>query len=330
MRKSALPARHRRAGAARTVADRGAANDDYSRFRRRGPRSISSPTRPSWTGFRRSRWIVALLSLLAPCAGHFYAGRPGRGVVLFVVLVDIQLMVVATAFLLPPYFSAVITFTTAALIVWVGYCLFVLVDAVRVARRRDGSRAASRWYVCGAAMIAVWSSLVAMGALSAAAKPLLPWQMFNVASASMEPTLRENEWLLADASYFKQNMPSRGDVVVYRLPNYPGTTFIKRVVAIAGDRVAFRDGLMFINGATVVESYVNVGDPMAVLNTTAEFVVPADHVFVAGDNRSSSVDSRTWRQHGPVPIANVIGRATELFLTDAPDRAGLWVGSPTS
>jgi signal peptidase I len=268
--------------------------------------------------------------LLAPCAGHFYAGRPDRGVVLFVVLVAIQLMVVATAFLLPPYFSAVITFTTAALIVWVGYCLFVLLDAVRVARRRDGSSAASRWYVCGGAIIGVWSSLVAMGALSAAAKPHLPWRLFNVASASMEPTLRENEWLLADPSYFRQNMPSRGDVVVYRLPNYPGTTFIKRVVAIAGDSVAFRDGLMFINGTTVIEPYVNVGDPMAVLNTTAKFVVPAGHVFVAGDSRASSVDSRTWRQHGPVPIENLIGRATELFLTDAPDRTGLWVGSPTS
>jgi signal peptidase I len=325
-----MPARRRRAGAARTAIDRDLTKGDERFFRRLGSRPMKSPTRPSWAGLRRSRWVAALLSLLAPCAGHFYAGRPGRGLALFVLLATIQLMVVAIAFMLPPRFSAVITFIMAALVLWVGYCMFVLLDAVRVARRRGGSHAASPWYVCGAAMILVWSSFYVMGALSAVAKPHLPWQMFNVASASMEPTLRENEWLLADASYFKQNVPSRGDVVVYRLPSYPGTTFIKRVVAIAGDSVAFRDGLLFINGATVVEPYVNVGDPMAVLNTTAEFVVPADHVFVAGDNRTSSVDSRTWRQHGPVPIANVVGRATELFLTDAPDRAGLWVGSPNS
>jgi signal peptidase I len=289
---------------------------------------MSSPTMPIWTGLRRSRWVAALLSLLAPCAGHFYAGRPGRGFVLFVLLMTIQLMAVAIAFLLPPNFSVIITFTVTALIVWTGYCLFVLLDAVRLARRRDGSRAASRWYVCGAAMIVVWSGLIAMGALSAAAVPHLRWQMFNVASASMEPTLRATEWLLADTSYFKQHTPSRGDVIVYRLPNYPGTTFVKRVVALAGDRVAFRNGQTLVNGTALVEPYANVGDPKASLNTTAEFVVPADHLFVAGDNRANSVDSRMWRQHGPVPIENLVGRATEVFLADVPERGGLWVGSP--
>jgi signal peptidase I len=287
-----------------------------------------SPTAPFGTALHRSRWVAGLLSLLAPCTGHFYAGRPRRGIVLFVLLVDIQLTVLAIAFLLPPTFSAVITFIIAALIVWVGYCVFVFVDAVRLARRKDGSREASRWYVCGAAIILVWSSLFAMGALSAAAKPHLRWQMINVVSASMEPTLRATEWLLADTSYLKQNTLSRGDVIIYRLPNYPGTTFVNRVVALAGDKVAFRNGQMLVNGAAVVEPYVNVGDTKAVANTTAEFEVPAGHLFVAGDNRANSVDSRMWKQHGPVLIENVVGRATEVFLTDVPERGGLWVGSP--
>jgi signal peptidase I len=286
-----------------------------------------SPPRTAF-GLRRSRWVAGLLSLLAPCAGHFYAGRPLRGLVLFAWLLAIQLMVVAAAFLLPPSFSTIVNFVVTALIVWIGYCLFVLLDAVRLARRRDGSRAASRWYVCGPVMIVVWSSLFAMGALASAAKPHLPWQLFEVASASMEPTLRATEWLLADTRYFTQNTPSRGDVIIYHMPKYPGTTFVKRVVAIAGDRVVFRNGQMLVNGTAMVEPDVNVGDPKALLNTTAEFVVPADHVFVAGDNRANSVDSRTWRQHGPVPIENIFGRATDIFLTDAPDRMGLWVGSP--
>jgi len=280
------------------------------------------------TGLRRSRWVAGLLSLLAPCTGHLYAGRPRRGLVLFALLLAIQSVVLAVAFLLPPSFSAVIAFTTAALLIWVGYCLFVLVDAVRLARRKGGSRAAARWYVWGPAMVAVWASLFAMGALSAAAKPHLPWRMFNVASTSMEPTLRETEWVLADTSYFKQHTPSRGDVIVYRLPKDPSTTFVKRVVALAGDRVSFRGGQMMLNGSAVSEPYARAGDPKAFINTTAEFVVPADHVFVVGDNRDNSLDSRARDQHGPVPIENLIGRATEVFLTDAPERAGLWVGSP--
>lgn len=269
-----------------------------------------------------------MLSLLAPCAGHFYAGRPRRGFVLFVMLVAIQLMVLSIAFVLPPRFSAVITFTMAALIVWVGYCVFVLLDAVRLARRKDRSRAPFRWDVCAAVIFVVWSSLFVMAALSAAAKPHLRWQMIKVDSASMEPTLLTTEWLLADASYFKQSTPSRGDVIIYRLPNYPGTTFVRRIVALAGDKVAFRNGQMLVNGAAVVEPYANVGEATAGANTTVEFVVPADHLFVAGDNRANSLDSRMWKQHGPVPIENVVGRATEVFLTDVPERGGLWVGSP--
>jgi signal peptidase I len=289
---------------------------------------MPTKTTPSWAIPRRSPWVAGLLSLLAPCTGHLYVGRPGRSLLLFVALLAIQLMVLAIAFRLPPSFAAIVTFAVAALVVWAGYCLFVLVDAMRRARRYRGRRATSRWFVCGPAIVAVWLGLVAMGTLAAAVKPHLPWQMFDMPSTSMEPTLRKGEWILADTSYFKQYAPSRGDVVVYHLPHDPSTKYIKRVVALAGDRIAFRDGRMLVNGATVVEPYVKPGDTKAFLNTTAEFVVPADHLFVAGDNRANSTDSRMWSQHGPVPIENVVGRATDIFLTDAPDRMGYWVGSP--
>lgn len=294
------------------------------------PRKRLMPTKttPSWAVPRRSPWVAGLLSLLAPCTGHLYVGRPGRCLLLFVALLAIQFMVLAIAFRLPASFAAVVTFAVAALVVWAAYCLFVLVDAMRLARRYRGRRSTSRWYVCGPAMVAVWLSFVAMGTLAAAVKPNLPWQMFDMPSTSMEPTLRKGEWILADTSYFKQYAPSRGDVVVYHLPHDPSTKYIKRVVALAGDRIAFRDGRMLVNGAAVVEFYVKPGDPKAFLNTTAEFVVPAEHLFVAGDNRANSTDSRMWSQHGPVPIENVVGRATGIFMTDAPDRMGNWVGSP--
>jgi len=309
--------------------DQGATKGDNRHFfRHPGTPPMLPPSARVAAGLRRSRWIAGLLSLLAPCSGHVYAGRPWRGLALFVLLLLVQLVLLAAAFRLPPNFSAIVTFAVAALLVWVGYCLFVLVDAVRLARRRDGWRVASRWYVCAPAVAVVWASLFAMGALSAAAKPHLPWQVFHVASSSMEPTVRATEWLLADTSYFKQQAPNRGDVIVYRLPNNPATMFVKRVVALPGDRISFRDGQMMINGGAVPEPYAKIGDPKAFINTTTEFVVPAGYVFVAGDNRANSLDSRAWDQHGPVPLENLVGRATEIFLTDAPDRVGLWVGAP--
>ena len=109
-----------RAGAARTAIGRGTTNGDRS----------PSYT-PEFPSMRRSRWVAGLLSLLAPCSGHFYAGRPRRGVVLFAWLVCMQLIVLAAAFLLPPSFSVLVTFAAMALVIWASYCVFVLADAVR-------------------------------------------------------------------------------------------------------------------------------------------------------------------------------------------------------
>jgi len=117
-------------------------------------------------------------------------------------------------------------------------------------------------------------------------------------------------------------------VVVYRLPQDPETMYIKRIVAVAGDRIAVQGGRVFINGIAAREPYAKFGDPAARLNTFAEFTVPANSVFVAGDNRDNSTDSRDLAAHGAVPIENLAGRATEILMTSLPDRAGIWIGAP--
>ena len=88
----------------------------------------------------------------------------------------------------------------------------------------------------------------------------------------------------------------------------------------------FRDGHAFVNGIAVAESDIKLGDPGFVYNNTTELAVPNGHVFVAGDNRALSTDSR-FSGHGPVPLENLIGRVTEIYWSDDWDRVGLWVGS---
>src|SRR5262249_16913949 len=102
---------------------------------------------------------------------------------------------------------------------------------------------------------------------------------------------------------------------------------VKRVVALAGDRIAFRDNRAVVNGVVQAEPFADLSEPNSYYATTAEGTVPADHIFVAGDNRSNSSDSRV-AQHGFVPVKNLIARATEILLSEDVDRLGQWIGSP--
>ena len=144
---------------------------------------------------------------------------------------------------------------------------------------------------------------------------------------SSDLTLRLGDWFIADTHYFRTHEPARGDVVVYRLPSDPSTIYVKRIVGLAGDRVQFRDGRVIVNGKTITEPYIRAGDPKMTLNNTTEYVVPPGHFFAAGDNRANSADSR-MQSHGFVPVQNLVGRATEIFMSRSEDRQGLWIGTP--
>lgn len=126
-------------------------------------------------------------------------------------------------------------------------------------------------------------------------------EAFRVASGSMAPTLRAGDHVLADKLSYRFGDPRRGDLVVFRGPG--GGVMIKRVVGLPGDAVAVRDGVLHVNGGRVAEPYVNRG-----LNESNFFGperVPEGHVFVMGDRRENSEDSREF---GPVRREDLIGR----------------------
>jgi signal peptidase I len=137
--------------------------------------------------------------------------------------------------------------------------------------------------------------------------------------------------------------PHRGDVVVFRLPKDDSTDYIKRVIGLPGDHVKVTGGVLHINGQAVkrerVEDFIddeNGGDrvrqyretlPNGVtyntldlqdngsLDNTDEYVVPAGHYFMMGDNRDNSTDSRVLSAVGYVPFENLIGKAQIVFFS---------------
>lgn len=170
-------------------------------------------------------------------------------------------------------------------------------------------------------------ALVALAGLAATpAAATLPG-FHSIESSSMQPTLRAGDRFLVDRSFYDSHAPSRGDVVLYGLPRRPDVVYIKRIAALPGDRIAIRRGRVILNGVAIDEPYAVPGDPNAYYNTMTEITVPAGFVFVLGDNRSMSSDSRV-PAHGLVPLANLRARATYIVWSNDLARIGTFVGTP--
>ena len=139
-------------------------------------------------------------------------------------------------------------------------------------------------------------------------------QPYRVEGESMESTLEPDQHVLIDKLTPRWSAYERGDIVVLDPPEEAaqgGTPFIKRVIGLPGDRVELRDGAVYVNGSRLDEPYVYRDDGVpqrteALLDGETAWTVPDGSVFVLGDHRGNSSDSRAF---GPIEIAHVLGRA---------------------
>jgi signal peptidase I len=141
-------------------------------------------------------------------------------------------------------------------------------------------------------------------------------QPYKVQQQSMERTLEPEQYVLVDKVTPKVDTYARGDVVVFTPPTSwaqeNGTPFIKRVIGEGGDTVRIADGMVMINGTVITEPYVYADIPGGPPQETFaspdhdSWVIPEGQLFLMGDHRSNSADSRVF---GPVAVDQVIGRA---------------------
>lgn len=178
------------------------------------------------------------------------------------------------------------------------------------------------------------------------------FEPFRIPSGSMMPTLLIGDFILVNkftygvrlpvlnTKIIEKGSPERGDIVVFRFPKDPTVDYIKRVIGLPGDRIGYYNKQVFVNnqpvkqtplgryeggsqaadmageallsedlGSVTHDILVRRDDPSA---REGEFVVPAGHFFVMGDNRDNSNDSRFW---GAVPEANLVGRAFFIWMS---------------
>jgi signal peptidase I len=184
---------------------------------------------------------------------------------------------------------------------------------------------------------------------------------YQVPSPSMVPTLLTGDELIGSKfayGFSKYSLPigtlpdfegrlfdrapQRGDVIVFRLPRDPGTTYVKRLIGLPGDRIQMKKGRLYINdtivprrevrayegGTLYVETLPNGREHELIESSdtdryddTAVYTVPAKHYFMMGDNRDNSLDSRISAADGGVgfvPQENLVARADRLLMSSDP------------
>jgi signal peptidase I len=173
----------------------------------------------------------------------------------------------------------------------------------------------------------VQTLLVALG-IYLAVQMLIP--PYAVDGASMSPNLRDGERLFVNRSLYARfdvnrflnllpgeddpgerivypfHDPERGEIVVFYPPGTTGKPYIKRIIGLPGDQIAFEDGFVTLNGERLDETYIAGGITYCEDSPHCRLTVPEGMVYVLGDNRDNSSDSRLF---GPVSIDSIIGKA---------------------
>lgn len=275
------------------------------------------------TAKKRSRIVAFVLSILLPGLGHAYAARLGRGAALFAMSLALRPVLLALPLGLHPVGFWII------IGVLVLYRPVVGIDAARQVRRM--AREPLPTYAGWPSLIAVWIAALPVLWLHGTYVDRLPRRAdpYRIPVPTYKPTLMVGDFIVADRAV---GDVERGELVVFDVPDETPHG-IHRVVAVGGDSVELRNGVVYLDGARAPQPVQSTWKPNRYEDEDVDaevhdasmnvepVAVPKAFVFVLSDDRSSGYDSRVL---GPIPVAAVVAKPKFIWFSHLPDEGVRW------
>jgi signal peptidase I len=260
----------------------------------------------------RNPWLAGIFTVLAVGLGHIYSGQAKKGIFLYFIGQGVLL----AAFLPLIYFSPTTINILIVFFVSFAFIIYCVVNAVKLSKRHKYGyklKRYNKWYVYLGSWIL--ATVIIQPCLSIIIKANII-QAYKIPAGSLKPTLLIGDHILARKAYAVKQGIKRGDMVIFPYPDDPSKDYIKRIVALGGEALEIMDKKVLINGEILNEPYVIYTDQKILQNkfghrdNLGPLTVPDDSVFVLGDNRDESNDSRFW---GFLKRATIKGKAYSIY-----------------
>ena len=260
---------------------------------------------------KRKPWLALLLTVLCLPVGYAYAGNPKKAIAT-------SLLVLLT---FPATFVVIKTeFTLLVLLIMlllaIGIPIAILIDTYKTAKRQPENytmKSYNRWWVYLGVFIG-YSFIFIPFTQHYTREHLI--QAYKIPAGSMLPTLEIGDHILVDKSIYKKQRVEHGDLIVFPFPKNPSIEYIKRVAGVPGDKIEIKNKKLYLNDSAQDPSQITFSSSTILPSTSSPrdnfgpITVPDNALFVLGDNRDNSYDSRFW---GFVPLDTVKGKVVNIY-----------------